>query len=540
MTPPDGSNHPTLTSGRRPTTPDPTDGAAHAAIDIGTNSIHLLVGRATSGQRFEVLAQEKEVVRLGHGAGDMRQLDDDAIDRGIAALVRFRQVADIWDADVTAVATSAVREAENHDEFVKRARTEAGVAVEIISGVEEARLIHLGVLQAIPVFDRKLLVVDIGGGSTELVIGEQDRVLDARSLKLGAIRLTDRFFSDAELDPDQVAECRRYVRAFIEPTVHEMAPHGFEVAAGSSGTIQTIAAMAVATRGGDAPRSLNNIEVTADELDAVVGAIVGATTAEERAKLPGMDSKRADIIVGGAIVLEQVLHAFGAESFRVSTFALREGVLLDRMRHRSDASLHHLSDLRRTSVMQVAELDPDREHSEHLTDLALRLFDATTEIHGLDDRYRELLEAAGLLHNVGLFINHSAHHKHSYYVIRNNEHMLGFTDHEVELIALVARYHRKSGPKAKHPEWVALTDDDRHPVVVLAGLLRVAIGLDRSHSLVVRDVAVQVDLDNATVHITAVPLDGCDAELEVYSANERAELLTDALGLHVRVSAAVA
>lgn len=537
MTPPEGSNHPTLASGRRPSPPAHADGDTHAAIDIGTNSIHLLVARTTSGQRFEVLAQEKEVVRLGHGAGDMRELEADAIDRGIAALVRFRQVADIWDADITAVATSAVREAENHDEFVRRARTEAGVAVEIISGVEEARLIHLGVLQALPVFDRRLLVVDIGGGSTELVIGEQDRVLDARSLKLGAIRLTDRFFSGSELDPGQVAECRRYVRAFIEPAVHEMAPHGFEVAAGSSGTIQTLAAMAVAARGGDPSRSLNNVEVTIDELASVVDAVVGAPTTDDRARLPGMDSKRADIIVGGAIVLEQVLRAFGADSFRVSTFALREGVLLDRMRHRTDASLHHLSDLRRISVMQVAELDPDREHSEHLTELALRLFDATAEIHGLDDRYRELLEAAGLLHNVGLFINHSAHHKHSYYVIRNNEHMLGFTDHEVELIALVARYHRKSAPKVKHPEWAALPDEERRPVVVLAGLLRVAIALDRSHSLVVRDLSVRIDLDHDTVHIGAVPLEGCDAELEVYSANERAELLSDALGLAVVVAA---
>src|SRR5690606_9031237 len=218
-----------------------------------------------------------------------------------------------------AVATSAVREAENHDVFIRRARVEAGIEVEIISGVEEARLIHVGVLHALPVYDDRLLVVDIGGGSTELLVGRRAEVVDARSPKLGAIRLTERLFTDERLDPKSVKACRKYVASFLRPTARELAAHGFDVAAGSSGTIETLAAMAVAARGGDPTRPLNNVAVTASELAHVVRLLLDAPTAEARAKLPGMDAKRADIIVAGALVLEQVVEAMGIDELRVST-----------------------------------------------------------------------------------------------------------------------------------------------------------------------------------------------------------------------------
>jgi exopolyphosphatase/guanosine-5'-triphosphate,3'-diphosphate pyrophosphatase len=183
-----------------------------AAIDVGTNSLHLVVARIVDDRHFEVVGAEKEMVRLGTGSGDMKRLDPAAMDRGIAALARFRRIADIHDAPVRAVATSAVREAENHDEFLARARAEAGVEVEVISGVEEARLIHLGVLQALPVFTKRSFVCDIGGGSTEVMVGEHGELLTARSFKLGAVRLTNRFFPGERLHPAAVQACRTFVR----------------------------------------------------------------------------------------------------------------------------------------------------------------------------------------------------------------------------------------------------------------------------------------------------------------------------------------
>ena len=510
----------------------------HAAIDIGTNSVHLVVARSGPNRRFEVLASEKEVVRLGSGPSDMKRLADDAMDRGIAALRRFRQVAEIWDADIVAVATSAVREAENHDVFIERARREAGIEVEVISGVEEARLIHLGVLQAIPVFDRRLFLVDIGGGSTEMLVGEGDRVIDARSLKLGAVRLTERFFAAGEHGTEVVAECRRFVRAFLEPTAHDLRAHGFEVAVGCSGTIESVARMIDAERGGDPTRSLNRFELTAAELARAVDRILAAPTPRDRERIPGLDARRAEIIVAGAIILEQVVAAMGVERLSISGFALREGVMLDLMQRQRGGALHHLRDLRRESVLHLADrLDPDREHSEHTAELALALFDGLAGRHGLGPAERELLEAAALLHNVGLFISHSAHHKHSYYVIRNSEHLLGFTDHEIEVIAQIARYHRKSGPKAKHPEFAALRAGDQTAIRLLAGVLRVAIGLDRAHALAVAGVEVGAGPDGAVV-VRAVPAPDSDPTLEVYSAAQRADLLATALGVEVHVELA--
>ena len=225
-----------------------------AAIDVGTNSFHLVVARVTGEDRFEVVTSEKEMVRLGTGSGDMKRLTPEAIQRGVDTLRRMKQIADIDGAPVRAVATSAVREAENHDEFVTRAREEAGVEVEVISGVEEARLIHLGVLQAVPVFDQRLLLCDIGGGSTEVLVGEQGQVLTARSFKLGAVRLTNRFFPGDRLHPSAVSSCRTYIRSTLSPYAREVASHGFEVAIGSSGTIQAVAAIAQATTGAERPR----------------------------------------------------------------------------------------------------------------------------------------------------------------------------------------------------------------------------------------------------------------------------------------------
>src|SRR5262245_483578 len=221
-----------------------------AAIDVGTNSIHLVVARVVSGGGpFEIVAREKEMVRLGSGGGDMKRLSPDAIERGVATLLRFKQIADISGAPVRAVATSAVREAENHDEFVRRARHEAGVEIEVISGIEEARLIHLGVLQSLPVFDRRLLLCDIGGGSTELLIGQRGEVLASRSLKLGAVRLTTRFFPGERVHPGAVSACRTFVRSVLRAFTKEIETHGYEVAVGSSGTILALTAMARAEDG---------------------------------------------------------------------------------------------------------------------------------------------------------------------------------------------------------------------------------------------------------------------------------------------------
>jgi len=510
-----------------------------AAIDIGTNSIHLVVARFDDDGHFEVIADEKEPVRLGSGGGDMKELAPDAIDRGIAALTRFRQVADISDAPLTAVATSAVREAENADDFIVRARDEAGIEVDVISGVEEARLIYLGVLQAVPVIDKRLLLIDIGGGSTEILLGEHSETLAVRSLKLGAIRLTRRFFKSDRLHPGAVDACRRFIRSMLSSMARDVERLGFEVAVGSSGTIEAVATMALAARSdASAPRTLNNATVSRREVEDVVKRLVSASTLAKRLALPGIEAGRADIILGGAVILEQTMATFGIDELVVSGYALREGALLDAFQRRRGGALHHLHDLRRRSVVRLAEImDDEPEHSAHVAGLALVLFDETAEQHHLGDDARELLEAAALLANVGLFVSHSKHHKHSYYVIRNSDHLSGFTDHEIEMVALVARYHRKSAPSPKHPEFAALLPRDQQTVRTLAGLLRVTIGLDRTHAGLVT--SIRSRMQDGVLVVEAVAAPGTDLSLELYTATERKGLLETVLECPVRIESAV-
>ncbi len=521
---------------RRRAAPDRTGSDVRAAIDIGTNSIHMVVARVDPAGGFEVLTREKESVRLGHGPGEMSELAFDAIDRGIAALQRMRLVSDAYDASVHAVATSAVREATNREVFLRRARDEAGIDIEIIAGVEEARLIHLGVLQAVPVFDRLHLVVDIGGGSTEFVIGKSGTELLARSLKLGAIRVTERFFADGIIRARSVRDCREYLRAYLAPLVREVAERGFEVAVGSSGTINAIAAMSEQRAGRDTARGVNNVKFTRDDLAAVLDDILTARNSTERAALAGLDAKRSDIIVGGALLLEQIFNELHISEMVTSEFALREGVLLNTMGTQSSNAFHHLSNIRREGVQRVRDLfERDSAHVEHSTDLALRLFDGTAQLHHLGTDARDLLEAGGVLHNVGLFISHSAHHKHSSYVIRNTDQLVGFSQREIEIMALLARYHRKSTPSMRHGEYAGLREADQNIVRVLAGLLRVGIALDRSHASGVTDVRCRMLADERLV-IEAVVRKGHDPSLEIYTADQRKDLLSAALGQTIEIA----
>lgn len=510
------------------------DGKIHAAIDLGTNSFHLLIARLQPDGRFDVVAKEKEMVRLGSGSGDMHELAAPAIDRGIAALRRFRQVADSFDADITAVATSALREASNRAHFLQRARQEAGVSVEVVSGAEEARLIHLGVLQALPVFNEQVLVVDIGGGSTEFLVGRGRDVRSAHSTKLGAIRLTDRFFPEGVVGKKSAKQCRTHVRSFLVPTIRRLREYRPFVAIGSSGTINTIARMVVADRGGDPMAPTNGASFTRAELGKVVEAVLDAPTADERTELAGLDERRRDIIVAGAVLLEQILEGLAIDKMIVSEAELREGILLDLAARSGEPSFHHLSDIRRESVLHMAErYHEDIGHIQRATDIALELFDQTEDLHGLEIGSRDLLEAAGLLHNVGLFISHAAHHKHSYYVIRQSDQLSGFTDGEIEVIAQVARYHRKSEPKATHSDFQSLSDVDQGRVRTLAGLLRIGIALDRTRQGGVEELVVTSDDRTMTVGVRTK--DDIDYSLELYTANQRSRLLSTAIDRDVSV-----
>jgi exopolyphosphatase/guanosine-5'-triphosphate,3'-diphosphate pyrophosphatase len=452
--------------------------------------------------------------------------------RGTEALKRFKSLADSADAPVRAIATSAVREAENSREFIQKVKSETGIKIEIASGFEEARYIYLGILQALPVFSKKILMIDIGGGSTEFLVASQREIYYDNSLKLGAIRLTKKFFNDDKIDSKEIKECRNFIKGIMNPVVRQIKKYDFETVVGSSGTIVNIANIISLAKGNPPDFKLNNFTFTSEELFPVIEQILEAKSAKQRAKIAGLDEARADIIAGGALILEQIFKELKIKELTVSEYALREGIIMDTIEHRYRLKgANHLEDIRYKSVIHAAEnFAYEKEHSMHTSNLALKLFDETTELHKLGEQEREYLEAAAILHEVGCFISHSQHHKHSYYLIRNSE-LHGFTENEKEIIANTARYHRKSHPKAKHPDFAKLSEEDKETVTKLASILRIADGLDRTHSNVIEDIKFKIENKEAKIILTAAKK--ASAELEIWGAESKKKLFEEAFGVKV-------
>ncbi|HVN48845.1 MAG TPA: Ppx/GppA phosphatase family protein [Bacteroidota bacterium] len=501
-----------------------------AAIDIGTNSFHLIIAEVhPSTGRFKILGKEKEIVRLGSGSTDMKYLSETAISRGVEALKHFRVIADLFHAEIRAIATSAVREALNQEEFLRRVKNETGIRIDIASGVEEARLIQLGVLQVLPLYKKRILLIDLGGGSTEFLLGKQRSILFSSSLKLGAVRLTERFFSNESLRNKSIEQCRAFVRGSLAPLVRELHKHSFEVCVGSSGTITTIANIIRAQRGEETELSLNNFIFYKSELSDAVSLILDAPTARMRSSIEGMDAARADIIVAGAIILEEIFRELHLQQMTVSEYALREGIILDSIEkmHRN-RRVDHLHNIRSSSVNHIAEnFQYEANHAKHVASLALQIFDQTKKMHGCGEEEREFLEAAALLHEVGLFISHAQHHRHSYYLIRNSE-LLGFTEREKEIIANIARYHRKSHPKLKHEGFRQLSNDEQQTVTKLAAILRVADGLDRSHRSLVK--AVRTTEKGKTIALRIHRTAKANLEMEMWGVERKKELFEETFG----------
>ena len=502
-----------------------------AAIDIGTNSFHLIVAEARPNGKFTVLGREKEVIRLGEGSSDMKRLGAAAMDRGMEALRRFSLIAEQHDARVRAVATSAVREASNRDVFVERVRAELGLEIEVISGFEEARLIYIGVLQALPVYNKTALLVDIGGGSTEFLVGKAGEVQYVNSLKLGAVRLSNRFFQEKTVRARDVDACRAFLAGELNPIERTIRSAAIDVAVGSSGTIINTAAMILAAQGREDTAEEGNAVITRRELARVVETVLAAGTLTKRRQIDGLDPARADIIVAGVLLLEQIFERLHLKEMVTSKYALREGVILDTITKtpgHEDAGAH-LRNIRRTSVLHLGEsCRYEARHGAAVARYALSIFDQTRGLHKLGSAERELLEAAALLHDIGYHISHSLHHRHSWYIIRYAE-LLGFTEREKDVIANVARYHRKSHPKPKHENFAALAEQDRTVVLHLSAILRIADGLDRRHRAVFSSVVCEQTRDTMTFQLHRHR--AVDCSLEVWGAERRKDLFEQLYGL---------
>lgn len=503
--------------------------ATIAAIDVGTNSVHMVIAKVGS-TGFDVLASEKEVVRLGEGADGMDHLTFPAIERGVNALRRMKQIADAHGAVIAAVATSAVREAANRDEFLTAVRESVGIEIEVVSGAEEARLIYLGVSRSLDLRNDVTLTVDIGGGSTEFCISNHGQIEFAQSVKLGAVRMTDAFLPGGVTSEVAVRKLRSKVRSALAPLAHDIASLGFDRVVVSSGTSETMARIVASQREKAMPLNFNGFSFTNVELSRAVTLILGEREPQHRRAIPGMDPKRADIIAAGSIILDEITRSLKIRQLEYSDFALREGVLVDAAQrlHIMDAEL---SDAGYHSVLRLAErCSVDLAHGEHVARLGTELLRSIAQHYEIDLSLDRLVRAAGLLTRAGNAVSYSRYHLHSYYIIRNAD-LVGFTDEEVEVIALAARYHRKGTPKPGHAEFSKLSLDRQHDVELIAAILRVATGLDRSHDQSISGISSSTLQSGVlTIVVDALGKDNDLVDLNLSTAQSRVEMLEKFLG----------
>ena len=506
-----------------------------AAIDIGSNSIHMVIAQVESDGRFNVLDSAKEMVRLGQRTLSSGRLSAEAMSNGMRTLSVFRTLAERQGVTrFQAVATSAVREAKNGGDFIQRIHDEVGLRVKVIPGREEARLIYLGVRHAIDLQNEPALIMDAGGGSVELIFTYPDkRQPDLHSVKLGVTRLCERFLDSSKPSQKALAEMEEYIEQQLDAVMpRSMAPPIRRVIA-TSGTLLNVITIAGYERGQPPNGHLNNYSVSADDI-ARVRRVVSRADRDERLRIKGLDAKRVDLIVAGACLAHHVVRRVGAEEVVACTWALREGVLLDYIaRHRTGIEeTGRYSEPRHRSVARFARhMGVSGDHPQHVVRLALQLFDQLHVELDLKPEAREWLEFAALLHDVGHQIGHKDHHRHSYYLIANGE-LLGFRREEIELIALTARYHRKSPPKDTDEAYAALAKADRRTVRALSALLRVADGLDRSHYSVVRDVNA---VRRGNRLILQLATSGEDAELEIWEAGRRGAPLGELLDVEMEL-----
>lgn len=508
-----------------------------AFLDIGTNSIRLLLVRIRPNHSFQILTTQKETVRLGEGEFVDAYLQPAAIDRATLVCKKFAELSRSHGAEeIIAVATAATREAQNQDELVRRLRREAGLDVHVVSGMEEARLVYLGVASGVHMGDRQAVFIDIGGGSTEVVVGDQHQHYHLSSLKLGAVRLASIFFLPDEtspVSPERYALIKRYVLNASVRTLQQVRLHRLDMALGSSGTIENL--MDIALRLFQNRARQRDDVVSHGDLKRVIERLC-ALPLEERRQMPGINPERADIIIAGAAIIDTLMDELELPELRVlGERGLREGLLVDYLARSENAEMMQEMSVRERNVWQLGRTCHfDETHSRHIAHLALELFDsaATADLHSLGVRERELLQYAALLHDIGAFISYSNHPAHTAYLIANAD-LLGFDQSEIAILAAIGLFHRKGKPSRKRVEYTGLNKRSRRIVKTLSAIMRIAESLDRSHSGVITHAGLRREKKKVVLEIEARQ----DCQLELWGLENHLPDIQESLDctLEVRV-----
>lgn len=492
-----------------------------AAFDLGSNSFHLLVADAHPDGTFEPVVTDKEMLRLGSAVAATGEIGRVGSSAAVGVIRRFKAMAESQRADeIIACATAAFREADDSLAVVDRIESETGVKVRVISGREEAQLIFDAVRTSVVIDPGPALALDLGGGSLEIMIGDSRGLDWATSLKLGVARLTA---EQVRSDPLSTGDCRRVattVTKAIQRVLPEIERRHPTVAVGSSGTLEALIRLAATRRAGTSPASVNQLAVKARDVDALGTWLLGMTSAE-RAALPGVDARRADLLPTGALLLSVVLDMTGVDEIVGCEWALREGMVLDAIGHHSRAEWDpDPKAIRRESVLSLCRRYRWNEpHSMKVARLATELFDGTSVLHELTPTDRELLELGALLHDVGEHVSKESHERHTAYLIENGR-LRGFSPEEVDVLSCLGRFHKRGTPKASFEAFARLKETRQKRVNQLVALLQVADGLDRSHGGPVRDVHVYASRDAVEVVVEADD----DIDLELWGLRRKRDL----------------
>jgi exopolyphosphatase/guanosine-5'-triphosphate,3'-diphosphate pyrophosphatase len=499
-----------------------------AAIDIGTNSIRLIVAEPLRGGNYRILDEEKEACRLGESLSRTGRLDPKAMEKALGALRRMKQIAEGFQVtQLKTIATCAVREAKNGEEFRARARDELGIDIEIISAKREGLLAFFSVQKTFDLADKHVAVADIGGGSTEIVLAHGNLVEAIFTTQLGAVRLTEMFGSSANWAGEEYEKLVEHIdRHLRKQTKNSLfVPH---LLFGSGGTFTNLAGMVMASKG-QSNLQVRGYQVTRAEVRHLLDRI-RKMTLKDRMNIPGLSPERADIIIAGVVIVDRLMDRFDVNLLQVHNRGVRDGLLLtmidDSLGSTNTNPLDRDAAIERLAVSCGGEI----AHGKQTAKLGRQMFDQLTQVYELDPNDAPLLEAASRLQDVGYLIDYEQHHKHSYHLILNSR-LAGFQPQELEIVANVARYHRGAEPKKKHRGFRRLSSKDQQRVRQLAAILRLAGGLDRSNTQQIQSLEILFEegVAGVKVHSANFP------EVDIWGARRRAELFEDVFGVQLKL-----
>jgi len=498
-----------------------------AAIDVGSNAMRMVVGRIVYDGKVEAMENLRLPVRLGQDAFTTGIISEETSQQTVDAFARFRRIADNHKVEkIRAIATSAMREADNGDLLIDRIARSTGIEIETISGEEEARLIHLAASQAVNLKNKHALLIDIGGGSVEVTLSQNGKILSTESYDMGTVRLLKKLDGGKNTALPFHKLAREYVEAARHRIDRELGSKKIDICIGTGGNIEEMGRLREKLFKGDSDRL-----ITLEELDKLVETL-SRMRVEERIRKFKLKPDRADVVLPASIVLQMIAHAAKIREVTIPNVGLKDGVLWDMAYRLQENVTISPREQVWTSAMRLGKkYQFDLEHAKVVSHLAGKLFDQSRNLHDLGDEDKLLLELAALLHDVGHFINTIDHQKHGYYILKANP-LIGLAESRQDIVANIIQYHRKSMPSWQDEGFRNLTPRDRIVVTKLSALLRLADVLDVSHTGLVKDVQFEQQKDNWQLSLQG----SGDLILERWMLEKRLKLFQDVFGVKLKVA----